>query len=89
MRCSCCGQWKVRAAVLSRDANAELPVLRLTHCGYLVGEYRTPEEIAAALAEAGVDFAGLVDDTPPPAPEGTGRPRRARPARSLRVPSPA
>jgi hypothetical protein len=86
MRCSCCGRWRVRAVVLSRDPRATLPLLRVTHCGYLVGEYNTPEEVAGVLADAGVDLASLVEEVTE-TPTGTGaaaRAARARPSGAAR-----
>lgn len=54
MVCTCCGQWRVTQVVLDDGRRGPLQRLRLTHCGYHVGDYPDPAALEAVLAEANV-----------------------------------
>ncbi len=50
MRCTCCGRWTVEAVqytMASRGRNGRW--LRLKRAGVVIGEYRTPADLAHGL----------------------------------------
>jgi hypothetical protein len=53
--CSCCGRYWVQEVVVDRlDGTPARRTYRLRHGGYIIGEYRTLDELAVELDRRGI-----------------------------------